>query len=108
MKPNTLSRRAAMLLAGVALPMSTPAFAQAVDGSAANEYADRGEALDTVVVTAMRREENLAKVPASITALTRTATLTKEQDPCNAPTPNANAAASRSHAHAEASSPCWP
>ncbi|HPE31865.1 MAG TPA: TonB-dependent receptor, partial [Parvularculaceae bacterium] len=69
MKPNTLSRRAAMLLAGVALPMSTPAFAQAVDGSAANEYADRGEALDTVVVTAMRREENLAKVPASITAL---------------------------------------
>ncbi|HRX39064.1 MAG TPA: TonB-dependent receptor [Parvularculaceae bacterium] len=69
MKPNTLSRRAAMLLAGVALPISAPAFAQSVDGSAANEYADRGEALDTVVVTAMRREENLAKVPASITAL---------------------------------------
>ncbi len=66
---TSLSCAVAAVLASVA---STPALAQANDAAAVNELA-----IESVVVTARRREESLQDVPVAITALTADQLLTQ-------------------------------
>ncbi|MFW2349713.1 TonB-dependent receptor [Qipengyuania sp.] len=55
---------AASLLAGPALSISTPVFAQDAEGTTATTPTDR----NVIIVTANKREQDLQDVPASITA----------------------------------------
>lgn len=64
----SMPRHAAILLASAALPFYGQAAAAQTEGDAV--AAADSEVLDTIVVTAMRRAENLEKIPVSITALT--------------------------------------
>lgn len=73
MNVTKISRRAALLIAGVALPLQAQAIAQSSGAESPGETGARensSSGLDTIVVTAMRRTESLQKVPVSITALT--------------------------------------
>ncbi len=61
---KTRSGLMAFLLAGAALPLATPALAQAVDSASSDK-------VETVIVTAEKRPESLQQAPLAITALTQ-------------------------------------
>jgi outer membrane receptor protein involved in Fe transport len=61
---KTRSGLMAFLLAGAALPLATPALAQAADSASTDK-------VETVIVTAEKRSEPLQKVPVAVTALTQ-------------------------------------
>jgi iron complex outermembrane receptor protein len=66
------TRRLALLLAGAAIPIATPVFAQSAAGGAPGPQS----AVAEVIITATKRSAPLQKVPIAVSALTG-ATLTK-------------------------------
>ncbi|HWE99310.1 MAG TPA: TonB-dependent receptor [Caulobacteraceae bacterium] len=65
-----MSRFAALLLAGAALPIAGSAAAQAAEGGPAADEATPQSRVAEVIVTATKREQTLQNAPLAVTALT--------------------------------------